>query len=86
VGAMVGARGCVSSDVNGQLLDSWGATIAGTGIFTVAVAWQGAAALVAPPTPALGTSALKCGENLYPSEPQRRIVTATMRIGALRAQ
>lgn len=85
VGAMLGARGCISYDINSQLQDSSGASIAGTGVFTVAVAWQGTAQLSSPPSSTLPGSALNCAKGDYP-EPYRRVVTATMRIGALKAQ
>ena len=74
---MLGARGCISYDAATELTNSGGATIAGTGVQTIAVAWQGI-------TPTL-TSPNSCGTGLYPSEPQRRVVTATLRIGALKA-
>jgi len=82
IGAMLGARGCVSYDIPGntELKDSSGAAIAGTGIQTVTVAWQGVNSTAAPP------ASVTCGANLYPSELQRRAVTATLRIGALNAQ
>jgi type IV pilus assembly protein PilV len=86
VGAMLGARGCVSYDGASQLSDSGGNPIAGTGILTVAVAWQGVAPTVAPPAPTVSPSALDCGKTTYPSEAQRRVVTATMRMGSLIAQ
>jgi type IV pilus assembly protein PilV len=78
IGAMLGARGCISYDINTQLLDSSGSTLAGTGIYTISIAWQGIAPTFVP--------ANTCGQNQYPSEAQRRVVTATMRIGALKAQ
>jgi len=80
IGAMLGARGCVTYDAGTELPDSSGTNIAGTGIHTVTIAWQGVSA---------GATAQPlnlCAKNLYPSEEQRRIVTATLRIGALRAQ
>ena len=63
-----------------ELPDSSGTAIAGTGIHTVTVAWQGVS------RGATAQPLNLCGKNLYPSEDQRRIVTATLRIGALRAQ
>jgi len=80
IGAMLDARGCITYDAGSELPDSSGTAIAGTGIHTVTIAWQGVSA---------GATALStnlCGKNLYPSEDQRRVVTATLRIGALRAQ
>lgn len=79
IGAMLGARGCITYDASTELSNSLGAPIAGTGVHTITVAWQGVNK---------GATALSgnlCGKNLYPSEDQRRIVTATLRIGALRA-
>ena len=86
IGAMLGARGCVSYDAATELKDISGATITGTGIFTVAVAWQGVSPLVAPLTPATAGSALDCGKNTYPSENMRRVVTATLRMASLTAK
>jgi type IV pilus assembly protein PilV len=80
VGAMIGARGCISYDATTELTDSTGATIAGTGVQTITVAWQGIAPTVAPP------AGITCGQDEYPSEAQRRVVTATLRIGSLTAQ
>ena len=79
VGAMLGARGCITYDAGAELADSSGVTIPGTGIHTITVAWQG----VAKGATALSTNL--CGKNLYPSEDQRRLVTATLRIAALKA-
>lgn len=76
IGAMVGARGCVSYDAATALTDSVGATIAGTGIYTIAVAWQGLGSTFAP-------AGLKCGQNLYGNEAQRRVVSLTLRIGSI---
>ena len=80
VGAMIGARGCVSYDINTEYkIASTGANVAGTGEFTVAVSWQGMADTFAP------TKA--CGAGLYgtaaASDTKRRTVWATMRIGTL---
>jgi type IV pilus assembly protein PilV len=86
VGAMLGARGCVSYDAATALSDSTGTVLAGTGVLTVAVAWQGVSTLVAPLTPTTAGSALDCAKNTYPSEAQRRVVTATLRMGSLTAQ
>jgi type IV pilus assembly protein PilV len=44
----------------------------GGGLFSVAVAWQGTSSTSAPP------SALTCGKDLYASEGQRRVVSATV--------
>jgi len=76
VGAMVGARGCVSYAAATELLDSLGAAIVGTGIYTLSVAWQGLGNTFAP-------VGLKCGQNLYGNEAQRRVVSLTFRIGSI---
>jgi type IV pilus assembly protein PilV len=77
-GAIIGARGCVSYDSATELLD--GATppaaIAGTGIYTAAVAWQGLSATTVP--------ASNCAKNLYSAETQRRVVSTTFRRANLR--
>lgn len=80
VGAMIGARGCVSYDTTTEYINATsGANVAGTGEYTIAVSWQGMADTFAP------TKA--CGAGLYgtPStaDTQRRTVWATMRIGTL---
>lgn len=77
IGAMIGARGCITYAAGTELTDSTGATETGTGIYTVQVAWQGIAATANPP------AGLTCGQNLYPSEAQRRVVAATLRIADL---
>lgn len=75
VGAMVGARGCASYDATTELLDGTGAVIPGTGIYTVAVAWQGTVDTFAP--------TVACANNLYGPETRRRVVSATLRIASL---
>ncbi|MBU6484945.1 MAG: type IV pilus modification protein PilV [Betaproteobacteria bacterium] len=82
IGAMLGARGCVSYDNTTELTDTTGAAETGTGIYTVTVAWQGLAPTAAPP------ANLTCGQNLYPAgstanDAYRRVVMATLRIGDL---
>ena len=79
IGAMIGARGCVAYDATTQLADSTGAAIAGSGIYTISVAWQGLVPTVSPP------AALTCGQNQFGSETQRRVVTSQLRIAALGA-
>ena len=83
-GAMVGARGCVSYDATTVLpqLDPTtglpnGLFLAGTGIYTVSVAWQGTGDTFAPP------ASLNCGKNLYGAETRRRVVSQTLRIASL---
>ena len=80
VGAMIGARGCVSYDTTTEYINATsGANVAGTGEYTIAVSWQGMADTFAP------TKA--CGAGLYgtlsTSDTKRRTVWATMRIGTL---
>ena len=76
VGAMVGARGCISYNSAAELLDAAGAPMAGTGIFTVAVAWQGTSETFAP--------TVACANNLYGTELRRRVVSETFRIANLK--
>jgi type IV pilus assembly protein PilV len=85
VGAMLGARGCVSYDATTELVDSLGATISGTGVYTVAVAWQGSADTAAPTRiDDLGVAVpVNCGNNLYGAETKRRAVTTTFRLAKL---
>ena len=70
VGAMIGARACISYDntteVGGQ---------PGTGLYTVVVTWQALAALTAP--------SYNCANGLYGNENMRRAVSAQFRIADL---
>jgi len=75
-GAMVGARGCVSYDASTALLDPTAAVISGTGIYTVAVAWQGTIDTFAP--------VINCGNGLYGTETRRRLVFTTFRLAYLK--
>ncbi|MPZ46744.1 MAG: type IV pilus modification protein PilV [Betaproteobacteria bacterium] len=68
VGAMIGARGCVSYDDV-------------TGLYRLSVAWQG---LLSTTEPLSVDSALTCGRDRYGSESQRRIVSMTLRIADLK--
>ncbi|MBI1943590.1 MAG: type IV pilus modification protein PilV [Betaproteobacteria bacterium] len=80
VGAMIGARGCVTYDVATEYINATtGVNIGGTGEYTVAVSWQGMADTFAP-TKTCG------GAAQYGSETKRRTVWATMRIATLVAQ
>lgn len=77
VGAMAGARGCVSyGGVGTEVLNNNGVAITGTGVYTIAVAWQG-----------LGSTAIatpNCAQGLYgANDTQRRVVSLTMRIASL---
>lgn len=77
VGAMAGARGCVSYDAASVLINtSTGAAIPGTGLYSVAVAWQGMGSTFA------NTTAL-CAQGLYGNEAQRRVVTLNFRLASL---
>lgn len=78
VGAMVGARGCVSYDAASELLDSTPAAIPGTGIYTVAISWKGTNDTFAP--------TVNCGNDnaLYVAETRRRVVSTTFRLGYLK--
>jgi len=80
VGAMVGARGCVSYDATTEYVNATtNVNVAGTGEYTIAVSWQGMADTFAP--------AKACGAGLYgtavAADTKRRTVWATMRIGTL---
>ena len=68
VGAMIGARGCVSYDPV-------------TDLYRVSIAWQG---LVATTEPLAVDADLTCGRDLYDSEARRRIVSTTLRIADLK--
>jgi type IV pilus assembly protein PilV len=79
VGAMIGARGCVSYNASTEYQNATtGANINDTGEYTVAVSWQGMADTFAP--------VASCGKSLYGSEARRRTVWATLRVATLRAQ
>lgn len=81
VGAMIGARGCVSYDATTVLKDSTGADIPGTGIYTIIVVWQGMTDTAVP--------TVNCANGLYDppgattSDLRRRAVSRTFRLGKL---
>ena len=76
-GAMTGARGCISYDVATELINPATATaIPGTGIYTIATAWQGMGSTFANTT-------TMCAKNQYGDEKLRRVVTLTFRIASL---
>ena len=76
VGAIIGARGCVSYDATTELLNPIsGAALTGTGVFTVTVAWQGRTETVVP--------AVSCGNNLYGNETLRRGLSIQFRFARL---
>jgi len=76
VGAMIGARGCVSYDAATEFVTTAPAAVAGTGEYTIAVSWQGMSDTFTP-TKTCGTAAQ------YGSDTKRRTVWATMRVGTL---
>lgn len=76
VGAMIGARGCVSYNVASELPDAAAAPISGTGIYTVAVAWQGTSDTIVP--------TVNCANGQYPSEARRRVVSYQFRLPYLK--
>jgi type IV pilus assembly protein PilV len=84
VGAMIGARGCISYNASTEYLSAaTGGPIQGTGEYTIAVSWQGMANTFQP--------VKACGAGLYGSasssnDTMRRTVWATMRVATLAAQ
>jgi type IV pilus assembly protein PilV len=68
VGAMLGARGCISYD-------------AVTDLYRISIAWQG---LIDTADPTTVDAALTCGKDLYGPETRRRIVSTTLRIANLK--
>jgi type IV pilus assembly protein PilV len=76
VGAMMSATGCIAYDAGSELPDSTGAVQAGTGVYTISVAWQGLSSTVIP------TAQQTCVNTLS----AERMVTQTLRIAALGAQ
>lgn len=77
VGAIVGARGCVSYNAATELLDASAVPIAGTGVYTVALSWKGLSDTFAP--------TVNCGNDntLYVAETRRRVVSHTFRMAKL---
>lgn len=81
-GAMIGARGCVSYDSTTEIHNyTNGAAIPGTGLYTVAIAWQGESDSFQPPVSTV--PALNCATGLYGPETRRRIVWLSFRIGSI---
>jgi len=72
VGAMIGARGCISYLAGSELVGPSG-PLTGTGLYTVSVAWQGLVDSVAPTD--------NCANNLYGNETQRRTMSVSFRLG-----
>ena len=84
IGAMIGARGCLSYNSGSALLEyspttglATGAVIAGSGIYTLSVAWQGMGDTFAPP------AGLPCAQGLYGAAEKRRVVSLSFRMAAL---
>ena len=77
VGGILGARACISYDAASELTDSTGTVVAGTGVYTIAVSWQGMTETFAP--------TVACAKDLYGDEKQRRTVSTTLRIADLNA-
>jgi type IV pilus assembly protein PilV len=80
-GAMVGARGCVSYNDASELLAPDGTTVLdGTGIYTVAVSWQGTTDTFAP--------TVNCANGLYvtpaTADTRRRTISTTFRLAHLK--
>jgi len=71
VGAMIGARACISYDDTTEL-DG----VAGTGLYRIIVSWQGMAGLVEP-------KGMKCAVGLYGGETKRRAVATSIRLANL---
>ena len=69
VGAMIGARACISYDSTDLIAGQ-----PGTGPYTIIVTWQGMENLIAPVN-------ANCAVGLYGNEARRRAVSTTIRIG-----
>lgn len=82
-GAMIGARGCISyGGTTTEVNDVNANKIVGSGIYTIAVAWQGLGETYAPAP--IDAPAMNCGKNQYgTTNAQRRIVSLTFRVGAI---
>lgn len=76
VGAMIGARGCVTYSTTSELPG-----LLGTGVYTVMVAWQGQSNTAAPTK--VDGSTLGCANGLYGDERMRRVVYTTLRFARL---
>lgn len=76
IGAMTGARGCIYYTAGSEVTDKNGVTIPGSGIYTIAVAWQGLSSTV--------TATPNCAQGLYGADDaNRRVVSLTMRMASL---
>ena len=90
VGAMIGARACVSynsaaynslTNPGGELQNAGGATLPGTGEYTIAVSWQGMIDLFDLQSTA--DPAINCSRNLYGDVKKRRVVSMKIRLADL---
>lgn len=70
IGAMIGARGCITYDPTTEVPG-----IPDSGLFTVTVVWQGGQDTVVP--------GANCANGLYGAETKRRAVTMSFRLGRL---
>lgn len=70
VGAMIGARACISYDSTTEISGN-----AGTGLYTIAISWQGLGDSFTP--------TINCANNEYGDETKRRTVAVTTRIANL---
>lgn len=76
VGAMVGARGCITYDPATVLTDPVsGVVLPDTGWYTVIISWQGTSNTLAP--------TLACANGLYGDERARRVVSVRFRLAKL---
>lgn len=71
IGAMIGARGCITYDVASEL-----AGIADSGVFTISVVWQGTQDTVA-------STGNLCATGLYGNEARRRVISQSIRLARL---
>ena len=78
VGAMIGARGCVSYGGPEVINPTTALPIAGTGIYTVMVAWQGLGSTAIPTLNCANTP-----NTLYGTDAQRRVTSFNLRIASL---
>ena len=94
VGAMIGARACISynsdaynavSNTGGELANNSGATITGTGEYTIAVVWQGMVDLFDLSDTASTTiaPALNCAVGQFGDNKKRRMVSMKVRLAVL---
>jgi len=76
VGAMIGARACISYDSSTELTDAASANIPGTGLYKIVLSWQGMAGLAEP-------QGMKCAVGLYGAATNRRAVATSIRLAKL---